>query len=176
MGLLLEGPEKVSGHPAKERDVLPSGLVMLLHAEPGNCPPASGKHLFRNCICLTWMVWVLVYLRDLLLGTWWFHSLTFLTKHFLSGRRLWVLQAQDQAMAPSKFPLAGKAVLPRGTHTDALPERESLRVIFVNTLKHFKNKIIAVKNTDSTELIPPTLNCYPGAAQKLWKRHRAHLH
>lgn len=43
MGLLLERPEKFSGHPEKERDVLPPGLVMPLHAEPGNCPPTSGK-------------------------------------------------------------------------------------------------------------------------------------
>lgn len=40
--ILLEGP-KVSGHPKKERDVLPPGLLMPLHAEVGICPPTSGK-------------------------------------------------------------------------------------------------------------------------------------
>lgn len=44
-GLLLEGPKKVSGRPEKERDVLPAGLVMSLHSEPGNCPPALIQEL-----------------------------------------------------------------------------------------------------------------------------------
>lgn len=54
------------------------------------------------------------------------------------------------------------------THRCTSRERKSPSY-FVNTLKHFGNKIIAVKTTDSTELIPPTLNCYPGAARSFGK-------
>lgn len=148
MGLLLEGPEKVSGHPEKERDVLPPGLLVPLHAEPGNCPPSSGKPsaLFKE-LNLSDMDGLCPGLSE---GTRWFHSCSFLTKHFLRGRRLQVLQTQDQAMAPSRFGVHPVADPSQGdTHRCISRERKS-RSYFINTLKLLKNKI-----TDSTELIPP---------------------
>lgn len=161
MGLLLEEPKKVSGHPEKERDVLPPGLVVPLRAEPGYCPPTSGKPpAFIQELYLFDMDGLCPGLSE---GS--AFGDTVVSQPYLSHKSLpqWseALGASDTGPSNGSqqvwCPSAGWKGSASQGHTDRCTSRERKSPsYFVNTLKQFKNKITVVKNTDSTELIPPT--------------------